>query len=291
MSLGDFTLLGKIAVITGVGSGINLSFSQHAVNLGARVIIADLKLTEDGEKFPRETDSKVAVFAKCDVTKRADLENLVLVSVDKFQDTPDVWVAGAGIFEPSWSNFWDDTEEDGYALIDINVNHPIKFSRIAIRTLLGNGKKGVILCVSSLAGFQGTLSVPLYCASKHAVVGFVRSMAELDRLEGIKAVAIAPGVVRTPLWTDHPDKMKQFGYSMENTIPPEDIAKTMIEAVTSGSIPGGYSVSISTKGTALLGTWNIAAPKDEGTTVSPTILEMNYAPVIATMNKERAKSR
>ena len=93
----------------------------------------------------------------------------------------------------TWSNFWDDTEEDGYSQVDINVIHPLKLSRIAIRALLRKNKKGVILITASLAGFQGTFSAALYCSTKHAIVGFVRSMAELDRLEGIKVVAVAPG--------------------------------------------------------------------------------------------------
>lgn len=79
--------------------------------------------------------------------------------------------------------------------MDINVNHPLKLSRIAIKALLRKRKNGVILIVSSLAGYQGTFAAPLYCATKHAVVGFVRSMALLDGLEGIKVVAVAPGYV------------------------------------------------------------------------------------------------
>jgi NAD(P)-dependent dehydrogenase (short-subunit alcohol dehydrogenase family) len=77
--------------------------------------------------------------------------------------------------------------------VDINVNHPIKLARIAIRTLLGKNKKGVVLIVGSIAGFQGTFSAPLYCATKHAIVGFVRSMEPLERLEGVKVVCVAPG--------------------------------------------------------------------------------------------------
>jgi len=64
---------------------------------------------------------------------------------------------------------------------------------MAIRALLGKNKKGVILITSSLAGFAGTYSAPLYCATKHAMVGFVRSLAELEKLEGIKVCAVAPG--------------------------------------------------------------------------------------------------
>lgn len=93
----------------------------------------------------------------------------------------------------TWSNFWDDTEDDGYAQVNINTVHPMKLSRIAIRELLKKDKKGVILIISSLCGFFGTFSNPLYMATKHALTGFVRSLADLDRWEGIKVVAIAPG--------------------------------------------------------------------------------------------------
>jgi NAD(P)-dependent dehydrogenase (short-subunit alcohol dehydrogenase family) len=100
MTFGDFPLKGKIAVVTGAGSGINFSFAQHAVQAGARVIVADLKLTEDGEKFMKGEGAKAAVFTKCDVSKRADLENLIKVSEQEFGDVPDVYIAGAGVFEP-----------------------------------------------------------------------------------------------------------------------------------------------------------------------------------------------
>ena len=95
------------------------------------------------------------------------------------------------ILQP-WSNFWDDTETERYAEVDINVNHPIKLTRIAIRTLLGKNKKGVVLIVSSIAGLEGGYPVPLYCATKHAVIGFVKSMAQADPLEGVKVVTICP---------------------------------------------------------------------------------------------------
>jgi NAD(P)-dependent dehydrogenase (short-subunit alcohol dehydrogenase family) len=100
MSVGDFPLKDKIAIVTGGGSGINLSFAQFAVQHGARVIVADLKLTEDGEKFMKGEGAKAAVFAKCDVAKRADLENLIRVSEKEFGDVPDIYIAGAGVFEP-----------------------------------------------------------------------------------------------------------------------------------------------------------------------------------------------
>jgi NAD(P)-dependent dehydrogenase (short-subunit alcohol dehydrogenase family) len=101
MTFPNFPLSNKIVAVTGGGSGINLSFAQLAVQAGAKVLIADLKLTADGDVFMKTMEAKKsAVFLKCDVTKRGDLENLITVSGKEFGDVPDVYVAGAGVFEP-----------------------------------------------------------------------------------------------------------------------------------------------------------------------------------------------
>lgn len=158
MPCGDLPLKSKIVLVTGGGSGINLSFVKLAVQREARgVIIGDLKLTPEAEKFVQASSTNV-IFTKCDVTRRKDLENLVKVAADEFGDVPDVYVAGAGVFEPAWSNWWNDTEEDRYAELDINVTHALKLSRIAMRALLGKRKKGVVLITASLAGYQVRMS-------------------------------------------------------------------------------------------------------------------------------------
>lgn len=82
--------------------------------------------------------------------------------------------------------------------MEINVNHPIKLTRIAMRALLGRDKKGVVLMIASVAGLVGFYDSPLYGATKHAIVGFVKAMAEADALEGVKVVAICPGCVPVP---------------------------------------------------------------------------------------------
>jgi NAD(P)-dependent dehydrogenase (short-subunit alcohol dehydrogenase family) len=134
---------------------------------------------------------------RCDVAKWPDLQNLSVLSKQEFGTVPDVWVANAGIYEPAWSNFWDDTEDDQghYAAVSINVEHPIKLTRIAIRSLLSENKKGVVLCVSSLSGLRSKYGSVLYCATKHAIVGFVKGMGLAEELEGVKVVAICPGCV------------------------------------------------------------------------------------------------
>jgi 3-hydroxybutyrate dehydrogenase len=124
------------------------------------------------------------------------------------QETPPVQQAPT----QSWSNFWTDTETSSYATIDINLSALMRGTRLAIRDQVTRSPEtpsattttGVIINVSSLAAQFALLNQPLYGASKVGVSCLTRSLSPLDRLFGIKVVAVAPGMVNTPLWTDHP---------------------------------------------------------------------------------------
>jgi NAD(P)-dependent dehydrogenase (short-subunit alcohol dehydrogenase family) len=91
------------------------------------------------------------------------------------------------------TGFWGDEEHEAYALLNINLGHPIKLTRIAIRTFVKHQKRGVVLVTSSIAGTNGHLGTPLYVASKHGTLGFVKSLAKMEDLADIKVVAICPG--------------------------------------------------------------------------------------------------
>lgn len=244
-SVGDFPVKGKILLITGGGSGIGLAFAKLFHSKGGRVVIGDLKLTSAADDFLHgtEVDSPGSViFRNCDVTKWKDLYALISASVQEFGEVPDVYCPGAGIFEPPWSNFWDDAEEEGYATIKINTEHPIKLTRLAIRALLGADKKGVVVHVASAAGLIGSGGATLYCASKHAVVGLCKSLGHTDVAEGVKVVCICPGIVATPLWEDRQDeRAKEFNYHEESTgkILPEEVADAMMRLVEEGKYIGG----------------------------------------------------
>ncbi|RFU26006.1 hypothetical protein B7463_g10331, partial [Scytalidium lignicola] len=198
--------------------------------------MADIRLTLEAEEFLKST--KDAIFQRCDVTKWSDLQHLITVSKDKFRDVPDVYVARAGVFEPSWSNFWDDTEDARYAGVDINVNHPIKLTRIAMRALLSKNKKGVVLITASMAGN-----------------------------------------VRTPLWTAQ--QKEQFHFTDEISILPEDVANSMMSLIQDGKYGGEASLEVSAGLTRTLGTWNISESNIAGHS------DMNYAPILELMRKER----
>jgi 3-hydroxybutyrate dehydrogenase len=97
-----------------------------------------------------------------------------------------------------------------------------------------------VIHVSSIAGQASPLAAPIYNATKHAINGFVRSLAPLEAKLGIEVAAVAPGVVKTPLWTEHAEKMKAVGGG-DAWVPPEEVAEVMVALVEkheTGSVAG-----------------------------------------------------
>lgn len=141
-----------------------------------------------------------------------------------------------------WSNFWrppgsapsKDLPTGGrYALLDINVTHPIRTTQLAIAHFLrhrGNGRPKHIVHISSIAGQNAAFAAPIYSATKHAINGLVRSLAKLETL-GIRVTAVAPGVIKTPLWTDHPEKLKMVDDKVDEWVTPEEVAEVMLALV------------------------------------------------------------
>ena len=225
-------------------SGIGLAFAQACHAQGARIVIADLKLTTEADTFLKQAGESSVVFHKCDVTDWTDLHNTITTSVRHFGAVPDVYSPVAGIYEPAFSNFWDDSEADGYKTIRINVEHPIKFARLAMRALAGAEKQGVVVMVSSTAGIRATYLASLYTASKHAVVGFAKAMGQADPDLGVRISCIMPGMVSSPLWHDRDDGMKDWGrYKDRKGLETSEVGECMLRMVEEGEkFEGGTCV-------------------------------------------------
>lgn len=149
----------------------------------------------------------------------------------------------------TWSSFWhppgspsskDDCQGSRYASLDINLSHPIRTTQLAIQHFLSGRSSSSssttlpgqqppklnVVHISSIAGQSTPMPAAIYNATKHAINGFVRSLALLDRSLGVRVTCVAPGVIKTPLWTDNPDKMRLLAAGDE-WVTPEEVADTM----------------------------------------------------------------
>jgi 3-hydroxybutyrate dehydrogenase len=87
-----------------------------------------------------------------------------------------------------------------------------------------------IVHISSIAGQNATLPAPIYNATKHAINGLVRSLAQLDGQFNIRVTAVAPGVIKTPLWTEHIEKLKMIN-DADVWVTPEEVGEVMLALV------------------------------------------------------------
>ncbi|KAK2041751.1 short chain dehydrogenase [Colletotrichum somersetense] len=284
----SFSVAGKTAIITGAGSGINLCFAELLLAQGCNVVIADLFLRSEAKilvsKY-QDADAKPrAVFVETDVTSWPALSNMFNVAVSEFGSF-DVLCPGAGVYEPHWSNFWhppgsseskDSVDGGHYSLLDINITHPIRSTQLAISHWLhpkadtetavapslkaspSNPKR--VVHISSVAGQVPNINAPLYAASKFAVTGFVRSLAILEQTDGIRVNAVAPGVVRTPLWTDNPEKLVNLDVTQDGWVTPQEVAEAMLRCVTEDSLTGGSILEVGKDRTRLVQAFNDPGP-------------------------------
>jgi 3-hydroxybutyrate dehydrogenase len=142
---------------------------------------------------------------------------------------------------------------------------------------------GVIINLSSLAAQYPLFNQPLYCTSKAAVSAFTRSLAPLHQEFGIKVVAVAPGMVLTPLWLNNPEKMKAISED-DVFATPEEIAETMLTVVEEEEYEGGTVLERLKKKTRRVAV-DSALPDGDGATMSN--MDLIYEDTIALLEKER----
>lgn len=99
--------------------------------------------------------------------------------------------------------------------------------------------------MASTAGIRGNYLSSLYCASKHAIVGFAKSMGEADIEEGVRVVCICPGLVATRLWTDREAEFREMNrYQERPALAPGEVAECMVRMIENerGEYSGGTVV-------------------------------------------------
>ena len=184
-------LEGKTAIVTGGAQGLGFEGAKLFAAEGARVIIADIN-AEKGEKAAAEIG---ATFVKCDVSKAADVENVIKVA-----GTVDVLYNNAGIF---WTGhdgkLTDIAEADWDRVIAINLKSVYLFSKYAIPTMIASGRGGSIINTGSSAAQIGIPDCDAYTATKGAIVQLTKSLAAEYGRYKVRTNAISPAAIMTPM--------------------------------------------------------------------------------------------
>lgn len=188
---------GKVAVITGAGSGMGLLASQKFAESGARVVMLDIN--EDAIKAEAEkltANGYSALPLKCDVRKYDDIK----AAVDKAKETfgrIDYTLSFAGGYAGRIlddSNALDEVRPETIEWsLDVNLRAPIYMAMCAFQYLKENG--GVVIHLGSITGHDG--NAPAYSPAKYGLIAFTKKVAIQGAPYGIRSVCVTPGPVLT----------------------------------------------------------------------------------------------
>jgi NAD(P)-dependent dehydrogenase (short-subunit alcohol dehydrogenase family) len=193
-------LQNHIAVVTGAASGIGRAIASGYAHEGARVVLLDINEKAAGEaaKEIRDAGGKAESFA-LDVTKREDCIALAKQIADKVGPVS-ILVNNAGIARRNGMTGADEAViKDWEDIIAINLTGTFNVTHAFLGSL--RATKGRIVNIGSIQSFVHlrTPSSPAYTASKHGVLGFTKALAAELGKDGVRANAIGPGFIETPL--------------------------------------------------------------------------------------------
>ncbi len=216
-------LEGKVAVITGAGSGMARASAHVFVREGARVLGADVSGREQ-ETAEELGDAFVPFHA--DVSQEADVEAMFAAAVQAFGKVDAVLnVAGIGSGGP----LGDATVDEFQRIMSVNLLGVMLGTKHGIRTMVPTGG-GAIINWSSTGGMNGSKTpVAIYCASKAGVISFTKQAAIEYARDGIRANAICPGLIVTEL-SGGREAIEKFphlvkGAPMRRAGEPEEVAE------------------------------------------------------------------
>ncbi len=197
MGEANFSLAGKIALVTGGGRGIGAGIATSLAKAGADVLIADYtnELAEEGAAAITSLGRK-SMAIKVDVRK-PDSVNAMIETVEKEFGRLDIAMNNAGVV--SLGGIEELTFEQWNEVLDVNLRGVFLCCQAEIR-LMKKAKFGRIINTSSIAGKVGFPNLAHYSASKFGVIGFTNAIAKEVAKDGITVNAICPGIVGTGMW-------------------------------------------------------------------------------------------
>ena len=221
---------GKVAIVTGGGSGIGRALAQGLAAAGAQVVVGDLD--ESGAAETARTIGPAAASAAADVSTADGIDSMITLAEQEFGPV-DIYVANAGIIGVSGLGSDDDWDR----ILRVNLRAHIRAAEVLVPGWQSRGS-GYFVSVASAAGLLSQLGAAGYAVTKHAAVGFAEWLAIAYGDDGIGVSCVCPLGVDTPLLDavrSSPDRDSQVSaqsiVQSGNVISAQDVAAATLEAV------------------------------------------------------------
>lgn len=187
-----FDLTGKTAVVTGTSGGLGQAMAIGLAEAGASIVAISSSNSNATVAAIRELGGQAEEIS-ADLSN-ADILEDVFNQARGFFGQVDILVNNAGIIRRTPAA--EHSAKDWYDVIDLNLNSVFFLSQLAGRHMLERGS-GKIINIASMLSYQGGINVPGYTASKHAIAGVTKALANEWAGRGVNVNAIAPGYMTT----------------------------------------------------------------------------------------------
>ncbi|XP_055340633.1 3-hydroxyacyl-CoA dehydrogenase type-2-like [Paramacrobiotus metropolitanus] len=204
----------QVALVTGGASGLGLACVEHFCKLGVKVIAVDLP--GDGKATELAKFGDAVQFMPADVTSEQDISQII-DHIEKQYGHLDVCINSAGIQVRQLAYDFQKQKPHDLQLwtkvLTVNTMGTFNVLCLAVGLMAKNtpnedGERGVVINLSSSLGFEGSAGFSAYAASKAAINGMTLPLAREFGPMGIRVVAIAPGLMETPMTTNFPPQLK-----------------------------------------------------------------------------------
>ena len=211
MILDDFSLKGKIAVVTGANTGLGQGMCVALSQAGAKVVgVARRSCADTAALIEKDGGEFAEVIADLSDTKNAGV--ILEMALEAFGRV-DILVNNAGMILRN--DAIDVTEADWDRVINLNLNMVFLLCQAFARQYVKQGTGGKIINIASMTSYQGGIRIPAYTASKSAILGLTRALANEWASKGINVNAIAPGYMATNNTAQLRDDEKRAGEILE----------------------------------------------------------------------------
>jgi NAD(P)-dependent dehydrogenase (short-subunit alcohol dehydrogenase family) len=187
----------KVAIVTGGASGIGLAVAQRFAREGAKVVVADLDAAKaEAAAKTCAGPGGEGLGLRCDVAAEAEVQRTCAQAAERFGRL-DIVVNNAGLM--TFAPLQDLTGPDWINVLSVDLLGAFYFTR----ELLRRGQGGAVVNIASVHAVETTANVAPYAAAKAALLSLTRSSAIEGKAKGLRANAILPGAIDTPmLWTN-----------------------------------------------------------------------------------------